>query len=219
MAVVGASCWARRACTGRARAGFRAARGGCRDFRARGCPAGRLPRPTHDQGAVPPGLGAEDVEGEERRGSRAGGGRRLEEAAKTGAPAAFAFQAGIFGTILDVFYVAVLVRILSSWFPNLPPLLDPLVNLARQITEPVFQPFRQLIPPLRLGGAFASPWWILSPVLCPSRSAARSQSSVADPRYCCFFLFLPPSLVKGTLVDISGIIVILLINFLRRYAY
>jgi len=67
----------------------------------------------------------------------------------------------------------VLVRILTSWFPNLPPLLDPVVGLARSITEPVFQPFRQLIPPLRLG---------------------------------------------NSLVDISGIIVIFLINFLRRYA-
>jgi len=76
-------------------------------------------------------------------------------------------------SLLQVFYVAVLVRILTSWFPNLPPLLDPVVGLARSITEPVFQPFRQLIPPLRLG---------------------------------------------NSLVDISGIIVIFLINFLRRYA-
>ncbi|QDZ24596.1 hypothetical protein HOP50_14g71340 [Chloropicon primus] len=94
-------------------------------------------------------------------------------AARTAAPAAIALQASLFGTVLDVFYVAVLVRILTSWFPNLPPLLDPVVNLARQITEPVFQPFRQLIPPLRLG---------------------------------------------NSLVDISGILVIFLINFLRRYA-
>jgi uncharacterized protein YggT (Ycf19 family) len=91
-------------------------------------------------------------------------------------PAAFSFaSAAIFGTILDVFYVAVLVRILSSWFRGgIPPLLDPVINLAGQITEPVFAPFRQLIPPIRLG---------------------------------------------STLVDISGIIVILLINFLRRQIY
>uniref|UniRef100_A0A7S2Z0G7 YggT family protein n=1 Tax=Chloropicon laureae TaxID=464258 RepID=A0A7S2Z0G7_9CHLO len=100
--------------------------------------------------------------------------RRAKAGARACVPAAVvALQASIFGTVLDVFYVAVLVRILSSWFPNMPPLLDPVVNLSRDITEPVFQPFRQLIPPLRLG---------------------------------------------GTMIDISGIIVIFLINFLRRYA-
>ena len=102
---------------------------------------------------------------------------RAETGAGTAAPVAFAFAAGgsIFGTILDVFYVAVLIRILSSWFRGgIPPLLDPVINLAGQITEPVFAPFRQLIPPIRMG---------------------------------------------STLVDISGIIVILLINFLRRQVY
>ena len=124
-----------------------------------------------EDGAAGPGKRATAEEDETKGGKATRGlGQGL---GKTGAPAAFAMQAGIFGTILDVFYVAVLVRILTSWFPNLPPLLDPVVNLARQITDPVFQPFRQLIPPLRLG---------------------------------------------STMVDISGIIVIFLINFLRRYA-
>ena len=51
------------------------------------------------------------------------------------APAAFALQGTLFGTVLDVFYVAVLVRILSSWFPNVPPLLDPIINLARDVSQ------------------------------------------------------------------------------------
>ena len=160
-------------------------------------------RLVEDERLPGPEVRAEDLP---KLGSQAGWRASAKTAA---APVAFALQATLFGTVLDVspvpprplprtlaqseksrpdrrslslsvlpsllqvFYVAVLVRILTSWFPNLPPLLDPVVGLARSITEPVFQPFRQLIPPLRLG---------------------------------------------NSLVDISGIIVIFLINFLRRYA-
>ena len=133
---------------------------------------GRLLEPERLPGETEYEAKAESVgttNDQRREGASTGG---LGHATKTSAaPVALALQGTLIGTVLDVFYVAVLVRILSSWFPSIPPLLDPIINLSRQITEPVFQPFRQLIPPLRMG---------------------------------------------NTMIDISGIIVIFLINFLRH---
>lgn len=62
--------------------------------------------------------------------------------------------AALFSRVLDVFYVAILVRVLASWFPNPPALLDPLIRLSLQITEPIFQPVRQLLPPVRIGNGY-----------------------------------------------------------------
>ena len=50
--------------------------------------------------------------------------------------------------------MAILVRVLASWFPNPPALLDPLIRLSLQITEPIFQPVRQLLPPVRIGNGY-----------------------------------------------------------------
>ncbi|MBE2232224.1 MAG: YggT family protein [Anaerolinea sp.] len=57
----------------------------------------------------------------------------------------------IFITILTW---AILIRVLLSWIPNLSR-DNPLVQLLMQITDPVLEPARRLIPPM--GGMDFSP--------------------------------------------------------------
>lgn len=57
----------------------------------------------------------------------------------------------IFVTVLTW---AILIRVLISWIPNLDP-YNPIVRLLRQITDPVLEPARRIIPPL--GGIDISP--------------------------------------------------------------
>jgi YggT family protein len=49
---------------------------------------------------------------------------------------------------------AILIRVLISWIPNLDP-YNPIVRILRQITDPVLEPARRIIPPL--GGIDISP--------------------------------------------------------------
>jgi YggT family protein len=54
--------------------------------------------------------------------------------------------------LLTVFWLILIVRILSSWFP--PPRGGPLRSLLRvcyDLTDPVLRPLRSLIPPIRAG--------------------------------------------------------------------
>ena len=58
----------------------------------------------------------------------------------------------IFCILLTVYWVILLVRILSSWFP-IPP-SDPIrtvMDLVYAVTEPVLRPIRGLLPPVRMG--------------------------------------------------------------------
>ena len=58
----------------------------------------------------------------------------------------------IFCILLTVYWVILLVRILSSWFPVPPsgPIRTGL-DLIHAVTEPVLRPIRGLLPPVRMG--------------------------------------------------------------------
>ncbi|MBW7882015.1 MAG: YggT family protein [Caldilineaceae bacterium] len=53
----------------------------------------------------------------------------------------------IFAVFLQVYSYILLARALISWIPNLDP-YNPIVQVLYQITEPVLEPVRRLIPPL-----------------------------------------------------------------------
>jgi YggT family protein len=54
--------------------------------------------------------------------------------------------------LLTVYWVILLVRILSSWFP-IPPSgpIRTVMDLVYAVTEPVLRPIRGLLPPVRMG--------------------------------------------------------------------
>ncbi len=54
--------------------------------------------------------------------------------------------------------IAILIRILMSWIPNLNP-DNPIVQIIRSITDPILEPARRLIPPM--GGLDFSPIVVL----------------------------------------------------------
>jgi YggT family protein len=66
--------------------------------------------------------------------------------------AGFLFQ--FLNLLITVLTVAILIRALLTWIPNLDP-SNPLVRLLNQVTDPVLQPARRLIPPV--GGMDLSP--------------------------------------------------------------
>ncbi|GIV78307.1 YggT family protein [Litorilinea aerophila] len=49
--------------------------------------------------------------------------------------------------LLQLYSYVLLARALVSWIPNLDP-YHPLVQFLYQITEPVLEPIRKLVPPL-----------------------------------------------------------------------
>ena len=53
----------------------------------------------------------------------------------------------LLGTLVSFYSFVVLARILLTWVPNLDP-YHPAVKLLHQVTEPVLEPARKLIPPL-----------------------------------------------------------------------
>ena len=53
----------------------------------------------------------------------------------------------ILSVVLQVYSYVLLARALVSWIPNLDP-YNPIVQFLYQITEPVLEPIRRLIPPL-----------------------------------------------------------------------
>jgi YggT family protein len=69
---------------------------------------------------------------------------------------AFIFQ--FFSILLTVLSWAILIRVLLSWIPNLDR-GNPLVQLLAQITDPVLEPARRIIPPI--GGMDISPIVVL----------------------------------------------------------
>ncbi len=54
--------------------------------------------------------------------------------------------------------IAILIRVLMSWIPNLNP-DNPIVQIIRSITDPILEPARRLIPPI--GGLDISPLVVL----------------------------------------------------------
>ncbi|MCB0066827.1 MAG: YggT family protein [Caldilineaceae bacterium] len=53
----------------------------------------------------------------------------------------------ILAMLLQVYSYVLLARALMSWIPNLDP-YNPIAQFLYQITEPVLEPVRRLIPPL-----------------------------------------------------------------------
>ncbi len=53
----------------------------------------------------------------------------------------------ILSLLLQVYSYVLLARALVSWIPNLDP-SNPIVQLLYQVTEPVLEPIRRLIPPV-----------------------------------------------------------------------
>jgi YggT family protein len=53
----------------------------------------------------------------------------------------------ILSLLLTVYGYVLLARAIISWIPNLDP-YNPIVQFLYQITEPVLEPIRRLIPPL-----------------------------------------------------------------------
>ncbi|MFO7631787.1 MAG: YggT family protein [Caldilinea sp.] len=53
----------------------------------------------------------------------------------------------ILATALQLYSYVLLARVLMSWIPNLDP-YNPIVRFLYQLTEPVLEPVRRLIPPL-----------------------------------------------------------------------
>lgn len=47
--------------------------------------------------------------------------------------------------LVNLYSFLILVRVLMTWIPNLDP-YNPIVNLLIQLTEPVLDPARRLIP-------------------------------------------------------------------------
>ncbi len=54
--------------------------------------------------------------------------------------------------LLIIYWVLLLVRVFSSWFP-IPPSgpVRRIMNVVYDLTEPVLRPVRGLLPPIRLG--------------------------------------------------------------------
>ena len=64
--------------------------------------------------------------------------------------------------VLLAYWIILLIRVLSSWFR--PPMSGPLrtlLSIVYDLTEPVLKPFRNLIPPMRMGAMAMD----LSPIL------------------------------------------------------
>lgn len=69
---------------------------------------------------------------------------------------------GILCTLIGLYTLAVLARIVLSWFPQGPG--SPLArveDVLRTLTDPVLEPLRRTIPPLRLGAVALD----LSPII------------------------------------------------------
>lgn len=53
----------------------------------------------------------------------------------------------LLAALLQLYTFVLLARILISWIPNLDP-YHPAVRMLYQVTEPVLEPARKLIPPI-----------------------------------------------------------------------
>jgi len=64
--------------------------------------------------------------------------------------------------LLSVYWVILLIRILSSWFP-VPPSgpVATAISFIYGVTEPVLRPLRNVLPPIRLGAVALD----LSPII------------------------------------------------------
>lgn len=71
-------------------------------------------------------------------------------------------MSGLICTLLGLYLLVLLVRIVMSWFPVARGGTgEQILAVLHAITEPVLAPFRRLIPPVRMGGAYLD----LSPIV------------------------------------------------------
>jgi YggT family protein len=62
---------------------------------------------------------------------------------------------GFLGWLLELYTYVVIAAALISWVS--PDPRNPIVRFLRQITEPVFEPVRRILPPWKTGGLDLSP--------------------------------------------------------------
>jgi YggT family protein len=57
------------------------------------------------------------------------------------------------GTLVAVYLVLIIIRILMSWIPRMPYnlYLDKFLTFVTDVTDPYLNLFRRLLPPLRIG--------------------------------------------------------------------
>ena len=64
-----------------------------------------------------------------------------------------AFLLTFLGLLLQILWLAILVRVILSWFPVDPS--NPIIRIVWDVTEPILAPFRRVIP--RIGMFDLSP--------------------------------------------------------------
>lgn len=68
---------------------------------------------------------------------------------------------GLVCLALQLYWFILIIRILLSWVPNVPDPIAPLARVVYQLTDPVLNPVRGLLPPIRTGSMAID----LSPIL------------------------------------------------------
>jgi YggT family protein len=63
--------------------------------------------------------------------------------------------------LLNIYWVILIIRILLSWVPRLPDPVQPVARAVYAVTDPVLNPVRGLLPPIRSGAMAID----LSPIL------------------------------------------------------
>lgn len=53
----------------------------------------------------------------------------------------------LLANVIEIYTFVLLIRILMTWIPNLDP-HNPIVQMLLQVTDPVLEPARRLIPPI-----------------------------------------------------------------------
>lgn len=53
----------------------------------------------------------------------------------------------LLGLLLQLYSFLILARVLMTWIPNLDP-YNPAVQMLTQVTDPVLEPARRIIPPI-----------------------------------------------------------------------
>jgi YggT family protein len=88
------------------------------------------------------------------------------------------------GAVIDVVLYAlhalqwiVIIAALISWVN--PDPRNPIVRFLYTVTEPLFRPFRRLLPPSRTGGIDLSPIFVILAIFLLSRFLARLAVSAA----------------------------------------